>query len=100
MGPQINRAMIQILPIAGLPEIQPGDPLPQMLAARCMENDARILPGDVLVVTQKIVSKAEDRFVDLAQMDPLTIGGLDGYYRVEPLFRLSYAKPEQPPKRL
>ena len=56
--------MIQILPIAGLPEIQPGDPLPQMLAARCMENDARILPGDVLVVTQKIVSKAEDRFVD------------------------------------
>ena len=64
MGPQINRAMIQILPIAGLPEIQPGDPLPQMLAARGMENDAKLLPGDVLVVTQKIVSKAEDRFVD------------------------------------
>jgi len=56
--------MIQILPIAGLPEIRPGDPLPQMLASRCMQKNTRLLPGDVMVVTQKIVSKAEDQFVD------------------------------------
>ncbi|WP_417622373.1 coenzyme F420-0:L-glutamate ligase [Parasphingorhabdus sp.] len=62
--------MIQILPIADLPEIQPGDPLPQMLASRCMEQDVRLVPGDVLVVTQKIVSKAENRFVDPTQIVP------------------------------
>ena len=62
--------MIRILPITDVPEIQPGDPLPQMLASRCTENDVGLLPGDVLVVTQKIVSKAENRFVDPAQITP------------------------------
>jgi coenzyme F420-0:L-glutamate ligase / coenzyme F420-1:gamma-L-glutamate ligase len=65
---RIKPTMIQIIPITGLPEIQPGDALPQMLAAHCAQNDAKLLPGDVLVVTQKIVSKAEDRFVDLASI--------------------------------
>ena len=56
---------ISILPVTGLGEIAPGTDLPALLAAGV---DAQT--GDVLVVTQKIVSKAEDRFVDLAQVTP------------------------------
>ena len=55
--------MVSVLPLAGLPIIQPGDDLPALLA----ESLALLAtqPGDVLVVTSKIVSKAEGRFVNL-----------------------------------
>ncbi len=61
--------MIQILPMTGLPEIKAGDPLPQILVTK-LHGDPRLQPGDVLVVTQKIVSKAEDRFVALSGISP------------------------------
>jgi coenzyme F420-0:L-glutamate ligase/coenzyme F420-1:gamma-L-glutamate ligase len=62
--------VIEILPLAGLPEVRPGDDLAALLA-RAMTG----LPGgpranDILVVTQKIVSKAENLFVDLAAVEP------------------------------
>jgi coenzyme F420-0:L-glutamate ligase / coenzyme F420-1:gamma-L-glutamate ligase len=62
--------MIQILPIIGLPEIRAGDVLPELLTAHLAKGSVRLQPGDVLVVTQKIVSKAEDRFVDLDSVTP------------------------------
>jgi coenzyme F420-0:L-glutamate ligase / coenzyme F420-1:gamma-L-glutamate ligase len=55
--------MIEIIPLDGLPEVRPGDDLAAMLARD-------FCPGDILVVTQKIVSKAEDLFVDLASVTP------------------------------
>ncbi len=58
--------MLTIIPIAGLPEIQSGDDLGALLRAHV----PLVLAGDVLVVTQKIVSKAEGRFVDLASVIP------------------------------
>lgn len=48
----------------GLPEIRPGDDLPGMLAALVPEG-----PG-ILVVAQKVVSKAEGRIVALADVEP------------------------------
>jgi coenzyme F420-0:L-glutamate ligase / coenzyme F420-1:gamma-L-glutamate ligase len=62
--------MITILPISGLPEIKAGDSLPRMLADHLRQGNVCLLPGDVLVVTQKIVSKAEARFVDPASITP------------------------------
>ncbi|WP_430385713.1 coenzyme F420-0:L-glutamate ligase [Blastomonas fulva] len=62
--------MIQILPLEGLPEIAAGDDLPRRLAALLHAGPLHLLPGDVLVVTQKIISKAENRFVDLAGISP------------------------------
>lgn len=56
---------LQIFPIPGLPEITPGDDLAGMLAA-CED----IEDGDVLIVTQKIVSKAEGRIVPIDFEDP------------------------------
>ena len=56
---------IQILPVAGVPEVQPGDDLGALLV-----EAAAPLPlqdGDVLVVTQKVVSKAEGRLLPAAE---------------------------------
>ncbi len=57
--------MIEILPVEGLPEIGEGDDLGAMIAER-----AELADGDVLVVAQKAVSKAEGRVVRLADVEP------------------------------
>lgn len=55
---------ISILPVEGMPEIAEGDDLAGMIAARIDLRD-----GDVVVVTQKIVSKAEGRIVAIDPAD-------------------------------
>jgi coenzyme F420-0:L-glutamate ligase/coenzyme F420-1:gamma-L-glutamate ligase len=52
--------VIQLLPVRGLPEIRPGDDLAALIAGCAMLED-----GDVVVVAQKVVSKAEGRVVRL-----------------------------------
>lgn len=47
---------VEVLAVEGLPEVHPGDDLAQMITSRCQLAD-----GDVVVVAQKIVSKAEGR---------------------------------------
>lgn len=61
--------MLTIMPLTGLPEIRPGDDLAALLAGSLAPGDA-IRVGDILVVTQKIVSKAEGRFIELSTVDP------------------------------
>jgi len=56
---------IEILPVTGLPEVQPGDMIADLIAER-----VSLRRGDVVVVTQKIVSKAEGRLVPLSPDDP------------------------------
>ena len=51
--------------MAGIPEVRPGDELGPMIASAASLED-----GDVVVVTQKIVSKAEGRLVDLGDVTP------------------------------
>ena len=58
--------MLSIIPLTDLPEIRPGDDLPALLAAHLADLQA----GDILVVAQKIVSKAEGRFVTLSEVVP------------------------------
>ena len=60
-----RRRALQIIPIDGLPEVGPGDVLAELLAA-CVRPEPDLLAGDVVVVTSKVVSKAEHRLVDLA----------------------------------
>lgn len=65
--------MIEIYPLAGIGEITPGSNLVAVLAdALAAARTGPPRPGDALVVTQKIVSKAEGRFVDLADVTPGT----------------------------
>jgi coenzyme F420-0:L-glutamate ligase / coenzyme F420-1:gamma-L-glutamate ligase len=63
-------ALVTILGIEGIPEVQPGDDLGRLIADACGRQDVRLADGDVLVVTQKAVSKSEGRFVDLDTVEP------------------------------
>lgn len=56
---------IEIIPVTGLPEFRPGDDVASSIAAYA----PWIRDDDILVVTSKIVSKAEGRLVD-APLDP------------------------------
>ena len=54
-----------IIPVTGIGEIGPGDDLAAMIAEATQRTEEGLRDGDVLVVTQKVVSKAEDRLVDV-----------------------------------
>ena len=59
--------------VEGLGEITPGDQLGDIIVDACAgEPNGPLLDGDVLVVTQKIVSKAEGRLVEIDASDPLS----------------------------
>jgi coenzyme F420-0:L-glutamate ligase/coenzyme F420-1:gamma-L-glutamate ligase len=59
---------IELLPVVGIPEVNPGDDIATLIAAASPSVQA----GDVLVVTQKIVSKAEGQLVEVDPDDPLS----------------------------
>lgn len=61
---------ISIIPIAGVPEVSEGDDI----AGALLATGAEIVPGDVLVITQKVVSKAEGRTVAHADKDSAIAG--------------------------
>jgi len=63
---------LEIWGVEGIGEIHSGDSLTDIIAAACAgPPNGPLLPGDVLVVTQKIVSKAEGRLVAVDANDPL-----------------------------
>jgi coenzyme F420-0:L-glutamate ligase/coenzyme F420-1:gamma-L-glutamate ligase len=62
-------AGLQLLPIGGIGEIRPGDALGPMIVDAANAQDSPLLDHDCLVVTQKVVSKAEDRLVPLDHAD-------------------------------
>lgn len=61
---------VSILPVTGLPEIVPGDPIESIIADRIAEEHGALEPGDIVVVTHKVVSKAEGQLVDLTTVSP------------------------------
>ena len=61
---------LQIFGIPGLPEIEPGADLAALSIEAAEAAGTPLESGDVLVVTSKIVSKAEGRVVELASIDP------------------------------
>ena len=61
---------IQIFGITGIPEIQPGDRLGSTIVEAAKAQDTALEAGDIVVVTQKIVSKAEGRLVRLSTVEP------------------------------
>ena len=61
---------IQILPIPGIPLVQPGDDLAALIIEAAEAAGLSLIAGDILVMAQKIVSKAEGRLVRLADVTP------------------------------
>ncbi len=60
---------LSVTPITGIGEIHPGDELAELIAEAAAAQGTPLQDGDCLVVTQKIVSKAEGRLVRLDPLD-------------------------------
>jgi len=63
-----NRLSLVALP--GIPLVQPGDDLCDLIGAGLQQAAEELRDGDVLVIAQKIVSKSEGRYADLDAVTP------------------------------
>lgn len=61
---------VNIIPLEGIPEVSTGDDLAERILESCSISGVALQEGDVLVVTHKIVSKAEGQVVELASVEP------------------------------
>jgi coenzyme F420-0:L-glutamate ligase/coenzyme F420-1:gamma-L-glutamate ligase len=68
----LRQQQLTVTALDGIPRVRPGDDLAHLLI--CALELSGIVPRaqDIMVVTQKIVSKAEGRYLDLATMEPST----------------------------
>jgi coenzyme F420-0:L-glutamate ligase/coenzyme F420-1:gamma-L-glutamate ligase len=56
--------------IGGVPTINPGDDLFEVIVSSLELSETELVDGDIVVIASKIVSRAEDRFVDLGNIAP------------------------------
>ena len=61
---------IRIIALEGVPEIVPGQPLAEVLASALKQNGITLADNDAVVFCQKVVSKSENRYVELATITP------------------------------
>lgn len=60
---------LEIIPLAGFPLVEPGDDLAALIVRSLGDNGLALRPDDVVVIAQKVVSKAENRYVKLADVE-------------------------------
>lgn len=63
---------LRIIPVRGISEVHPGDDLAAIILGALERQGEPLMPDDIVVVTQKIVSKAEGQMVDPATIEPST----------------------------
>jgi coenzyme F420-0:L-glutamate ligase/coenzyme F420-1:gamma-L-glutamate ligase len=61
---------IELFPVPGIPLVQTGDDLAALIIEKSVAAGLPLISGDILVVAQKIVSKAEGRLIRLADVTP------------------------------
>lgn len=61
---------LRLIGVPGMPEVKAGDALASLIAECVRAADIRLADGDVVVIAQKIVSKAEGRTVQLTEIEP------------------------------
>lgn len=61
---------LTLSPLPGIPIVNPGDDLASLIIFALERQQIELEGGDILVLAQKIVSKSEDRFVNLASVSP------------------------------
>lgn len=61
---------LELIALEGFPLVEPGDDLGRLIADGLQRNSLELRSSDVLVIAQKIVSKAEGRYVRLADVEP------------------------------
>jgi coenzyme F420-0:L-glutamate ligase/coenzyme F420-1:gamma-L-glutamate ligase len=62
--------MLTILPVKGIPDIKKGDDLGRLIAGKVEDQGDQFRQGDIAVISQKIVSKAEGRVLPLSKIIP------------------------------
>ncbi len=69
-GAEVHRPPeeLRVLSVGGIPEVRPGDDLANLIVRAA--GDDLLEGGDVVVVTHKVISKAEGRLVDLVSIEP------------------------------
>lgn len=63
-------ARLELIALEGIPRVEPGDDLAAVIAGALADSGLSLRPDDVVVVAQKIVSKAENRYRRLAEVEP------------------------------
>ncbi len=63
-------AELRVIPVRGMGEVKPGDSLAEKILGALKQQRTRLIRGDILVVTHKVVSKAEGRVVRLESVRP------------------------------
>lgn len=61
---------VQLIAVEGIPLVETGDDLASLIGEALEDSGLSLIEGDVVVITSKIVSKAEGRWVDLAAVQP------------------------------
>ena len=61
---------VQLIPVSNLPLIRPGDDLAGLIIEALQQAAVTLTGADIVVIAQKIVSKAENRFVHLSEVTP------------------------------
>ncbi len=61
---------IEIFPLEGIPLIKPGDNIGEIIVSVCKKNKQSLQNGDVLIIAQSIISKAENAIIDLNTVEP------------------------------
>jgi len=63
---------LNLLTLPDFPLVSPGDDLAELISTSLQKASLKLENGDVLVIAQKIVSKAENRYAYLNQIIPTT----------------------------
>ena len=61
---------LELLTLPGIPEVQAGDEPAQLITDALASSELSLEPGDVVVVAQKLISKAEGRVCRLSEVHP------------------------------
>lgn len=61
---------VEYIALSGIPHVEPGDDLAVLIRQSLIRMELKLQPRDILVIAQKIVSKAEGRYVRLADIEP------------------------------
>lgn len=64
---------LRVIGITGLPEVTPDDDLLGLILEGLDRQDLQLRSGDILVITQKVVSKSENRLVRLSEVKPSSL---------------------------
>lgn len=70
MSGTVRLTQVTFTGLPGIPHVQPGDDLAALICASLQQADLALQAGDIVVITSKLVSKAEGRFVNLSTVQP------------------------------